>query len=89
MGKDEFLRDKLLEWRKGLDGVLKLYEEDNVPQEDRQFKNGWGCVSDKEIALLVKFKPKSLGELREIKGFGEMKVNKYGEEIIEIIRKNT
>jgi hypothetical protein len=31
--------------------------------------------------------PKDIGELKNISGFGEVKVDKYGEDILEILNK--
>ncbi|MFC1800922.1 HRDC domain-containing protein [Nanoarchaeota archaeon] len=83
-----FLKAELLKWRNSLDNVFNLYKEDLIPQELRYFRNGWGCVSNKEINLLVKLKPKSLRELEKIEGFGKTKISKYGDNIINIIKEN-
>jgi RecQ family ATP-dependent DNA helicase len=87
--KDKTLKEKLLEWRNGFGEVFKLYEENKTPAEDRHFKNGWGCVSNKEIDLLVIIKPKSLSELIKVEGFGKVKLDKYGAGIIKIINENS
>lgn len=34
-------------------------------------------------------KPKTVDALKSIKGFADVKCKKYGEDIIEILRKNT
>ena len=38
-----------------------------------------------EMETLIKANPKSKNELLKVKGFGEKKVEKYGEEILRII----
>ena len=39
------------------------------------------------LDALTKMKPKSKDELRKIKGFGEKKVEQYGDEILSIINR--
>ena len=43
--------------------------------------------NNEEIETLIKANPKSKNELLKVKGFGEKKVEKYGEEILKIIRR--
>lgn len=40
---------------------------------------------DDQIEELINVKPKNKEQLLKVKGFGEIKVQKYGEEIINII----
>ncbi|MBU3161626.1 HRDC domain-containing protein [Clostridium frigoris] len=42
--------------------------------------------SNAEMETLIKANPKSKSELHMVKGFGDKKVEKYGEEILEIIK---
>jgi Superfamily II DNA helicase len=41
---------------------------------------------DEQIEELIKVKPKTKGQLLEVKGFGEIKVEKYGEGILNVFR---
>jgi len=41
--------------------------------------------SNAEMETLIKANPKSKNELHNVKGFGDKKVEKYGEEILKII----
>lgn len=41
--------------------------------------------SNTELMSIAKFKPIKLEEFLQIKGFGEYKVNKFGEEILEVL----
>ena len=42
--------------------------------------------SDSSLMEIVNILPKNLEELKEIRGVGEKKLQKYGEEIIDIIK---
>jgi len=41
---------------------------------------------DEQIEELIKVKPKTKDQLIEVKGFGEIKVEKYGEGILNVFR---
>lgn len=43
--------------------------------------------NNKELEEIIKVKPKTIDELKSIRGFGNVKCEKYGEDIIEIINK--
>ena len=75
------LKDKLIRWRNNFENV---FEEHNN-SEYLKFKNGYGCVSNNEIDLIVRKLPKTLEELEQLKGFGETKISKYGQDIIDIV----
>ena len=83
---DARLRKELLERRESLDDVYKLYLEDSAPEE-RLFKNGWGCLSNRDIENIVSCRPRTLDELSEIPGIGPVKIQKYGENVLRIVRK--
>ncbi|MDD3041269.1 HRDC domain-containing protein, partial [Bacteroides sp.] len=42
--------------------------------------------NDKQLEDLIQKMPKSKEELLTVSGFGEKKVEKYGDEILEIVR---
>ena len=44
--------------------------------------------SNKELEYLIMQKPKTEGELLEVKGFGPKKLEKYGKDILDIINRN-
>jgi len=84
---DKDLQEKLQQWRSTLDDVYALHEENVVPKSERMYKNGWGCISDTDIDNLVSCKPQSIEELRTVPGIGKVKLEKYGDSILEIIDK--
>ena len=86
---DELLRQKLKEWREGLDDANTLFSENVVPQEERMFRNGWGCISNNDIENLIDQVPRSIKELQAIPGIGPTKLKKYGDSLLEVIEKTT
>jgi superfamily II DNA helicase RecQ len=86
---DELLRQRLKEWREGLDDVNTLFSENVVPQEERKFRNGWGCISNSDIENLIDQVPRSMNDLQAIPGIGPTKLNKYGDSLLEVIEKTT
>lgn len=44
--------------------------------------------SNLQLQALVKAKPKSVEELRKVNGFGNVKCERYGKDIVEIVNKN-
>ncbi len=70
---DDNLKNKLREWRR-----FKAISEDI---------QAYMIFNDLTLEELVTKKPKTLDELRNINGIGEFKVQKYGNEIIQIIIK--
>lgn len=44
--------------------------------------------SNLQLEALVKAKPKNVEELRKINGFGNVKCERYGKDIVEIVNKN-
>lgn len=76
--KEELLKNplyiKLKEYR------LNKSKEENV--------RAYCLYSNSTLEELVKIKPKSIDELKSIKGFGEVKSEKYGADIISIIMEN-
>lgn len=72
---DDFLREELKNWR------LEQSRIELVP--------AYFVFSNKVLDSLVKFRPMNKISLRSISGIGSMKINKYGEEIIDIISRST
>ena len=56
----------------------KLADEHNVP--------AYAVFSDKTLRELTERRPQSEAELRTIYGVGEMKLARYGESLLEILR---
>lgn len=65
----------LVEWRRG------KYTKDNVP--------AYIILQQKTLLEIADLAPTSREELLTIKGFGKSKCDKYGEEILDIIKKST
>lgn len=66
-----------------LDDMLRNYRTEVSTQESVP---AYFIFSNAEMEDIMKHKPKSHEELLEIKGFGKVKVEKYGDRIIEIIK---
>lgn len=45
--------------------------------------------SNAEMEEIIRINPKSLSELKNVKGFGDVKCQKYGNDILEILSENT
>lgn len=86
---DQLLRQRLKEWREGLDDVNTLFSENVVPQENRLFRNGWGCINNSDIEDLIDQVPRSIKELQALSGIGPTKLRKYGDSLLEVIEKTT
>jgi ATP-dependent DNA helicase RecQ len=70
--EDKALFEKLKEWRKN-----KAKEENTLP---------YVVFHDTTLHEISKIKPKNEDELLKIKGIGEIKINKYGKDILSIVR---
>ena len=68
----KILLEKLRAWRK------ERAELDGIPV--------YIIATNKELANLVRGRPVTLEDLKEIRGFGQGKVAKYGQDIIGLIR---
>lgn len=64
----------------------RLKEYRLLESKSRNFKP-WFIYSNAEMEELIRLKPKSLDELRSIKGFGDFKVENYGKGILEAFKK--
>ena len=63
-------------------GILKQWRQDksgalNVPT--------YLICHNTELMSIAKLKPQSLQELAQVKGFGDMKISKFGEEILAVL----
>lgn len=45
-------------------------------------------MDNQELEAIIEVKPKTIEELKTIRGFGNVKCEKYGAEIIEIVKRN-
>lgn len=67
-----------------------LYEEIRKYRYNKSKEEGnkpYFLFNNNTLDLLVKEKPKTKEELLKIQGFGQVKVDKYGKELLEIINK--
>ena len=64
---------------------LKKYRLDKSREE---MVKPYFVYYNSELEAIVKTKPKTIKELKAIKGFGNIKCEKYGRDIIEIVNKN-
>ena len=58
----------------------RLAEEENVP--------AFVVFSDATLRDMCRLQPRNLDEMAEVKGVGEQKLRRYGEEFLEVIREN-
>jgi superfamily II DNA helicase RecQ len=71
--KDDGLRERLREWRRG------KAQEQGVP--------AFVVMHDTTLDGVCRVRPRSPGELRGVAGIGEKKLERYGAEILEVLRK--
>lgn len=69
--KDELLLKRLKEWRK------QRAEKEGIPV--------YIIANNKELLAIVQSKPKSKEALKQIKGYGKKKIEKYGEDVLKIV----
>jgi len=75
--------DELTEEEKNIYNTLKIWRNDKARSEN--IANYMICHNS-ELMSVSSLKPKELKDFYKIKGFGEHKTTKHGEEIIEIIK---
>ena len=63
--------DRISAWR------LKISKENDIP--------AFVVMHDKQIKDLVSLKPKTIDDLIKVKGFGKVRTETYGKEIVDII----
>jgi superfamily II DNA helicase RecQ len=64
---------------------LKKYRLDKSREEKVK---PYFLYNNAELDEIVEVKPKTLEELRKVRGFGEVKCGKYGADIVEIVKRN-
>lgn len=69
--KDELLLKRLKEWRK------QRAEKEGIPV--------YIIANNKELLAIVQSKPKSKEALKQIKGYGKKKIEKYGDDVLKIV----
>ena len=70
-GSEEELYEALRQAR------LRLAKEEAVP--------AYVVASNKDLAALTRERPSTLSELEQVKGFGSLRVAKYGQDLLEVI----
>ncbi len=63
---------------------LKLYRLNKSREEKTK---PYFIYNNLQLEAIIKAKPKTIEELNEVNGFGKVKCEKYGEDIIEIVKK--
>lgn len=71
VGKDAELRERLRQWRQS------VAREREVP--------AFVVMHDTSLDDLCRRKPASIGELRQVHGFGEKKAGDYGAQILKVL----
>ena len=69
---NEQLKEKLQQWR------MERFKKENMP--------AYTIMPQSALLEIAMYVPKTKGELLSIKGFGEKRYEKYGEQILEICR---
>lgn len=64
---------------------LRKYRLDKSREENVK---PYFLYSNLQLQALVKAKPKSIEELRKVNGFGNVKCERYGKDIVEIVNRN-
>lgn len=73
---------------KQLTEKLKLYRNEKAKEEGYNGIKYHYVFSSSTINNLVEMKPQTKDQLSEIKGLGEVKINKYGDDILKIIKEH-
>lgn len=73
---------------KQLTEKLKLYRNEKAKEEGYSGIKYHYVFSSSTINNLVEMKPQTKDQLSEIKGLGEVKINKYGDNILRIIKEH-
>lgn len=67
---------------------LKLYRNEKAKEEGYSGLKYHYVFSGSTMSSLVEIKPKTTEELFKVKGLGEVKINKYGNDILNIIKEH-
>ena len=73
-----------------VDNASDLYEEIRRYRYNKSKEEGnkpYFLFNNNTLDLLVKERPRTKEELLKVQGFGQVKVDKYGKELLEIINK--
>jgi ATP-dependent DNA helicase RecQ len=77
------------DWRRELDGADKeLFDEIRAWRSKKARREGippYLICNNRQIADIASCRPSGLGKLREIRGLGEGKVNRWGEDILALV----
>ena len=68
--------------------VYKALKEYRYKQSKAENIKAYYIFNNSQLELLIKEKPKTIDELKKIKGFAEVKCSKYGEDILKILNEN-
>lgn len=64
--------------------IIKKLKDFRLKKSKEEGNKPYFIFNDKQMMFLINKMPKSMEELKEVSGFGEVKTNKYGEDIIKI-----
>ena len=84
----------ILEWTKSNkkdkenNAIIEELKEYRKMKSKEENIRPYYIYNDLQLKELIEKKPKTLQELIKINGFGKKKVEKYGEDIINILNKN-
>lgn len=66
--------------------IYRELKEYRLNKSRKENIKAYAIYSNSELEEIIKKKPKTVGELRLINGFGNFRCNKYGEDIINIVK---
>lgn len=68
--------------------IYKELKEYRLKKSREEKVKPYFLYNNQELEAIIEVKPKNIEELKSIKGFGNVKCEKYGAEIIEIVNRN-
>lgn len=68
--------------------IYKELKEYRLMKSREEKVKPYFLYNNQELEAIIEVKPKTIEELKSIKGFGNVKCEKYGAEIIEIVKRN-
>lgn len=68
--------------------IYKELKEYRLKKSREEKVKPYFLYNNQELEAIIEVKPKTIEELKSIKGFGNVKCEKYGAEIIEIVKRN-
>ena len=87
---DELVKEEVVASEKVIDDSSELYEEIKKYRYNKSKEEGkkaYLLFNNNTLDLLVKERPKTKEELLKIQGFGPVKVEQYGDDLLSIINK--